>query len=150
MTEENANKDIQIGDKMPDGSIYAGVSPGTDKPMYVTAKDAGLMMEFGQAAGYASKLAMHGHQDWCVPTIAELTVLFRNREKGALKGTFNSAASKAGFYWSSTPTDDGDCTAWGQRFVGRGFNDKTENHSFADFDDTASVRCVRYGDKPAI
>ena len=31
---------LKVGASMPDGSIYAGVSPDTGKPMYATPKDA--------------------------------------------------------------------------------------------------------------
>ena len=41
MTEANNNKSAQkIGDAMRDGSIYAGTSPDTGKPMYAMPKDA--------------------------------------------------------------------------------------------------------------
>ena len=30
----------QIGDEMPDGTVYAGLSPDTNKPMYTTPADA--------------------------------------------------------------------------------------------------------------
>jgi hypothetical protein len=29
-----------IGDKMPDGTVFAGISPETNKPMYATPKNA--------------------------------------------------------------------------------------------------------------
>ena len=98
MAEDN----IQIGDKMTDGTIYAGISPDTKEAMYVTAKDAGLITTFNQAKKCASKLDAHGHKDWRLPTEAELNVLFKNREKGALKGAFNlKSENGAGYYWSS-------------------------------------------------
>lgn len=97
----------EIGDKMADGSIYAGDSPDTGKPMYVTARDTPLSVEFYSAATYARGLDAHGHKDWRLPTRAELNVLFQNREKGALKGTFNLTGSyPAGWYWSGTPYDN--------------------------------------------
>src|SRR3990170_7307205 len=103
MPEENAKP--AIGDKMPDGSIYAGESPDTGKAMYVTAKDAGLTMTFNKAKEYASKLDAHGHKDWRVPTDSELDVLLMNQETGALKGTFNlNASSHDAWYWSSEAT----------------------------------------------
>jgi len=49
-----------IGSIMPDGSIYAGVSPDTGKPMYTMALDAPQIMEFENAKAYVSRLDSHG------------------------------------------------------------------------------------------
>ena len=137
---------VKVGTKMNDGSIYAGISPDTNQRMYVTAEDApkldsDLYMNFFQAAKCAKNLDAHGHKDWYVPTKAELNVLRQNREEGALKGTFNSSASPAGAYWSSTSLNrdedvEGDY-AWSQSF-----SDGEQDSTFKDYD--MSVRCVRY------
>jgi len=121
-----------IGDNMPDGTVFAGVSPDTNKPMYATPADAPLIYTFNDAQGYAAKLDAHGHKDWHVPTKAELNVLFNNR---AAIGGFNVTGSvPAGWYWSASPNLK--WHAWGQRFSG-GYqlNDYKVNHS--------AVRCVR-------
>src|SRR5215471_9749495 len=68
-----------IGSIMPDGSIYAGVSPDTGKPMYTMAPDAPQIMEFEDARAYVSRLDSHGHNDWRLPSEAELQVLFDSR-----------------------------------------------------------------------
>jgi hypothetical protein len=119
---------------MPDGSIYAGISPDTKKPMYVTVEDAGLTMHFNTAVEYAQNLDAHGHKDWRLPTQAELNVLFENREKGALKGTFNSI-SLAECYWNVTNSHN---------------SPNSRSQSFKDGSqlyppklNTLSVRCVR-------
>src|ERR1017187_3593255 len=99
------------GDKMPDGSVYAGVSPDTGKAMYATPKDAPLTFTFNKAKEYAAALGALGHHDWRVPSISELTVLFQHR---AAIGGFNESGSyPAGWYWSSSQGGD---NAWGQRF----------------------------------
>jgi hypothetical protein len=64
---------------MPDGTVYAGISPHTSKAMYATPADAPLTMAFTDAKEYAAKLDAHGHKDWHVPTKAALNVLFNNR-----------------------------------------------------------------------
>jgi len=122
----------KIGDRMPDGTIYAGISPDTNKPMYATPADAPLTMTFNKAKEYASQLDAHGHQDWRAPTKAELNVLFNNR---AAIGGFNLTGSyPAGWYWSASQTYG--WGAWGQRFSGGSQdNGNKGNHS--------SVRCVR-------
>ena len=52
---------------MPDGTVLAGISPDTNKPMYATPTDASLAMTFNEAQDYATKLDVHGHKDWRVP-----------------------------------------------------------------------------------
>ena len=128
----NTNQAPTPGDKMPDGTIYAGISPDTNKPMYATPADASLTMTFNGAKEYAAKLDAHGHQDWRVPTKVELNVLFNNR---AAIGGFNvSGSDPAGWYWSSSQDDV--WTAWEQRF-----SDGPQGYSLQDL--PSSVRCVR-------
>jgi hypothetical protein len=122
----------RIGDKMPDGTIYAGISPNTNKPMYATPADAPLTMKFNQAKEYAAKLNAHGYQDWRMPTKAELNVLFNNR--AAIGGFSVSGSNPAGWYWSASP--DYIWSAWGQRFSdGFQYDTSKDYHS--------AVRCVR-------
>jgi len=107
-----ASIEPKIGDKMPDGTVFAGISPDTNKPMYVTPADASLTMTFNEAKEYAARLDAHGHKDWHVPTKAELNVLFNNR--AAIGGFDISGSLPAGWYWSASP--DGTWGAWCQRF----------------------------------
>ena len=131
----------KIGDKMPDGTIYGGISPDTNKPMYVAAEDTPRRLDFNKAAKYAKNVKAHGHKDWRVPTVQELLVLYQNREKGALKGTFNSIGSfPNAWYWSCTR--DGAYDAWGKPFRDRNeFSDN--NPETCDRTYVLSVRCVR-------
>jgi hypothetical protein len=139
MTEENAKKKtaktvLEIGDvNLEDGTIFAGISPDTGKKMYVTPNDAPISMDFNAAAEYAKNLEVGGKKDFRVPSKAELKVLFDNREKGALKGTFN-LTGPAAYYLSSTL--DNVINAWLQRF--------SDGKQGYDYPDTAlSVRCIR-------
>ena len=128
---------LEAGDKMQDGSICAGVSPDTGKQMFAMPADAGLTMAFNRAEQYAKKLNAEkslGHDDWRVPTKAELDTLSWNREKGALKGTFNTGSDASGWYWSGTPVTVN--FAWGQRFRD-GLQDYCSRYG------DSSVRCVR-------
>jgi hypothetical protein len=130
--DSSATAEPKTGDKMPDGTIYAGVSPNTGRAMYATALDASLTMTFNEAKEYASKLDAHGHQDWRVPTKGELNVLFNNR---AAIGGFNETGSDpAGWYWSAS--QNGTWSAWAQRF-----SDGGQDNSPKDI--RSSVRCVR-------
>jgi len=101
MTQQSPEQ--KIGDKMPNGTVYAGISPETNKPMYTTPADAFLTMTFNEARKYAAKLIAHGHRDWRVPTLAELTVLFNNRAAiGGFKSTYDKASRHSDdWYWST-------------------------------------------------
>jgi len=90
----------KIGDKMPDGTIYAGISPDTKKALYATPKDAPASMSFQEAADYADSLDAHGHRDWRVPTIAELKVLSAHHV--AIGGFNCSGPVPANWYWSAS------------------------------------------------
>ena len=135
MSVESTTKTTpEIGDKMPDGTIYAGISPDTHKPMYATPADAPGTYTFNEAAKYASRLDAHGRHDFHVPSKGELNVLWENRNKGKLAGTFNVTGSNpAGWYWSSSP---GDVNGWAQRF-----SDGYQDYNFRHYD--SSLRCVR-------
>ena len=122
------------GGRMPDGTIYAGISPDTGTRMYTTAADAPDVYTWNNAAEYCKTLAVSGHADWRMPSIAELGVQFGNR---ADIGGFNETGrmdNATGYYWSSLPA--GDQEAWAQRFSD-GF------HEHPNKDIASSVRCVR-------
>ena len=59
--------------------------------MYATPKDAGTY-DFNEAAKYAKNSTLTA-KDFRVPTKGELNVLYQNRDKGKLKGTFNETGS---------------------------------------------------------
>ena len=139
-----AIENAAAGDVMPDGTIYAGISPDTHKRMFVTPEDARLSMNFNDAAEYAKTLNAHGHNDWRIPTKDELNIFFDNREKGALAGTFNQTNDPGDLmngwrYWyrSSTPGYS-DNNAWIQDF-----SDGHQNGNGSRRFIIASVRCVR-------
>src|SRR5262249_56590304 len=85
--------ELKPGDRMQDGTIYAGLSPDTGKEMYTTPADATGTMKWKKAMDYAAGLDAHGRRDWRVPTKAEVNVLYETRDKGALKGTLNVTGS---------------------------------------------------------
>ena len=122
------------GGRMPDGTIYAGVSPDTNQDMYTTPADAPGIYTWAEAVRYCRKLSLSGHHDWRVPSIGELAVQFANR---AEIGGFNETGrlkNASGYYWSSLQV--GDDAAWGQLFSD-GFHE--------DFSKTqrSSLRCAR-------
>jgi hypothetical protein len=104
---------LKPGDKMPDGTIYAEISPETGKPMYAMPADAPLIYTFNEAQKFAigvniaQKYAQganaqkqYGYDDWHVPSLAELNVLFNNR--AAIGGFDVSGSYPSGWYWSSS------------------------------------------------
>jgi Protein of unknown function (DUF1566) len=110
------------GDKMPDGSVYAGISPDSGEAMYVTPGDAPQQTTFNQAAKYAAALDAHGHNDWHLPTEAELREIYKNRNEGALNGTFNESAGSgtAHWYWSCTEDRENPSGVYGVDFTDGG------------------------------
>ena len=128
----NDSAEPKIGDRMPDGTVFAGISPESNKPMFATPVDAPLTMNFNKAAENAAQLDAHGHQDWRVPTKAELNVLFNNR--AAISGFNVTGSAPAGWYWSASHGHE--WSAWGQRF--------SDGYQFINFkDDHLAVRFVR-------
>jgi len=122
----------KIGDKMPDGTVFAGISPDTNKKMYAAPADAPLTMAFYEATEYAAKLEAHGHQDWRVPTKGELGVLFNNH--AAIGGINVTGSFPAGWYWSAPHANE--IYAWGQRF-----SDGRQDYYLKG--SRSAVRCVR-------
>jgi len=123
------------GGIMPDGTVYAELSPDTHKPLYTTPADAPGIYTWSKGEDYCRALQASGHQDWHVPTKDELNILYENRNTGPLKGTFNETGSyPAGWYWSSSPVSDDH--GWAQRFSdGYQYDNTRLGYS--------SLRCVR-------
>lgn len=116
MTGAQPNNPPRIGDRMPDGTVYAGISPDTYRPLYARLLDAPLTMTWKQAADYAAAFDGHGQGKGAfrLPTKGELNLLFGNRTK---IGGFNEAGPEsAGWYWSSTKHRDHAGCAWDQCF----------------------------------
>jgi hypothetical protein len=126
---------VHVGDTMPDGTVYAGISPTTGKPLYAAPADAPKTMSHEEATAYATALEVGGRRDFRLPDKAELQVIFNNKNKGALKDTFNLwGATNAKWYWTCEDADKG--RAWTQ-----GFNRGAFLQTYRDT--PSSVRCVR-------
>ena len=125
-------KEVEIGEVMPDGTIYAGVSPETGRAMFTTVADAPATYTFNEAQEYAAELDANGHLDWRVPTKDELNGLYQNR--AAIGGFEESGSELLGWYWSSSQYSYR--SAWAQRFS-EGYQDTSRRYYYT------SVRCVR-------
>lgn len=112
-----AKEALELGAKMADGSIYAGLTADGKAQIFAMPTDLELMMTFNDAVKAVQKLNTQkalGHDDWQIPRVENLRVLYENQDKGALKGTFDDAAVRgsgySGRYWSST--EDRDDSSW--------------------------------------
>jgi uncharacterized protein DUF1566 len=121
------------GARMPAGTVYAGISPETKKPLYTMPRDAPGTYSWLAGMRYCKDLKAFGHDDWRVPTDGELNVLFNNR--AAIGGFDVSGSYPAGWYWSGTQY--GLWGAWAQRFSD-GYQSTTAYGVLF-----SSVRCVR-------
>jgi Protein of unknown function (DUF1566) len=122
------------GGRMPDGTVYAGISPDTNKRLYTTPQDAPGLYTWNKGITYCETLSLFGHHDWRMPSVGELAVQFINR---ADIGGFNETGrikDGTGYYWSSLQV--GDEAAWAQSF-------KDGFHENPGKDSNSSVRCVR-------
>lgn len=115
----------QIGDTMPDGSVFAGRTPDSTKLIFAMPTDLDVTITFNKAAKAVDTLNTNktlGHDDWEIPSLENLRVLYKNRNEGALKGAFNT--NKGGFfdsnypdwYWSSTEDRGNPSGVWDVRF----------------------------------
>jgi len=89
--------ELEIGTVMADKTVYAGVSPVSGKMLFVLPRDESHLLTYNEAVDYAdtlNKVKCFDHDDWRLPTQRELEVIFANKEKGALTGTFNEASEK--------------------------------------------------------
>ena len=97
-----------VGMKMPDGTVFAGRLPN-GKKVYTLPENEKLTMDFNNAAACVARRNNSkslGHDDWRLPSQEELDLLYRNKDKGALKGSFEYEDRVEqltdGDYWSST------------------------------------------------
>lgn len=106
MAEGKANEIVNVGDTMKDGTVYGGISPDTNRPMYVRPCDESLTMRWHDAMNYAAGFEGHGRPagTFRVPSEGELALLFQNRAK--IGGFIETGDRPKGCYWSSKPGDN--------------------------------------------
>jgi len=124
----------EIGEKMPDGTVYAGSSSSMGVAMYTTPRDAPGTMPWKAAMKYCAQLDTGGHHDWRLPIAGELDRLFKNHAEIGRFDTNDSDA--ASWYWSSAERSD--AVAWDQHF-------SDGNGIWLTKNNVSSVRCVRTG-----
>lgn len=115
---ERACESLNVGELTKNRSIVAGTCPDTGRKLFAMHADAYDAMTFEQALEHVASVnknrTLH-HDDWRIPTEEELDVLYDNRDKGALQGSFAVTFPldyARSWYWSSTcrdPSDDPYC-----------------------------------------
>jgi hypothetical protein len=113
----------RVGQKMRDGSIFAGLIADGTQRIYAMPKDLDITMTFNRAAKAVGKLNARkylGHDDWQIPALDNLHILRKNQNEGTLNGTFKTASFNGllfpVFYWSSTENHRDSSYVQGVRF----------------------------------
>lgn len=119
------------GDRMPDGTIYVGVSPDTERALFAKPDDEPSEYTWDKAREIAAAQTFGGHTDWRLPTYQELDLLYRART--AVGGFWEGREC---FYWSSTAS--GSSYAFYQDFLNGFESDDIKQKAYR-------VRCVRSG-----
>lgn len=109
--------EMPIGTRMNDGSIYAGISPTTRRPIYAAAASATPLLTFNEAAEYTRSLTVHGRGGWRMPSQGELAMLFENRAK--IGGFDPTDTIEGNWYRSSTRHEK--LGSWGLLVTAKGW-----------------------------
>jgi hypothetical protein len=93
MGAEGSGKEIRIGD-LDDGGVYVGKSATDGKDLHAALADEPEYLDFAEAFAAAEKMrSQPGRENAHVPTPEELDKnLYQNKDKGALRGTFNTSS----------------------------------------------------------
>lgn len=122
------------GGRQKDGTVYGGVSPDTNKDLFLTPEDAPGVYNWSDAAAYCKALSAAGHHDWRMPTLGELAVQFNNRADIGGYNETGKMKNATGYYWTSLEV--GEDEVWAQRFDD-GWH---EHYNKTEY---SSLRCVR-------
>lgn len=113
---------LKFGEKMPDGTIYAGVSPDSGNALFAMPQDLPNRLSWTEAQKAASEQNYAGHADWRLPTRSEIELM---RQANAWSG---------GSYWTATEYNKHDAWYLSGNAGNAGLALKSADHR---------VRCVR-------
>ncbi len=99
-------------------------------------EDDGTQRTWVDAETYCDDLDLDGHQDWRLPTVAELSYIVNAGDTSP--ACFSSFSCRSSAYWTSTTDAGGAGYAWYVSFF-------TGYVGFYDKSGTTYVRCVRGG-----
>jgi hypothetical protein len=111
-----------VGDRMDDGTICGGISPDTNKMMYVVVADEPLTLTFNEAVTRARELSQERGTFYKVPSAAELEVLYKNRAAIGGFGEESDGAAKG----------SGSCGHWSSTILKRSAADKSPDDPWRD------------------
>ncbi len=101
--EENIDE-LEVGTRMADGAIFAGISPDTELPIFVAPADEEVLLSFDKAQERAVEKSEEEGREYRVPSASELKMIFNSR--AAIGGLNLTGDDPEGFYWSSTEVSD--------------------------------------------
>ena len=147
---------LKIGDRIADGSIFAGLTADGEAQIYASPADLGVM-SFNDCAEATAALNVKNYRDlgnWQIPSIENLHVLQKNQDQGALRGTFaKSYRDFLGFpkwYWSSTEDRGDPSHADSSHAYGVDFSDGGESWNRKTMAPRLSCRPVRLVAAPSL
>lgn len=113
-TAQQPVENLEIGQLMKDGTVYAGNTSDGIYQIYAMPEDLDVALTFNKAVKAVHELSSEealGHDDWQIGSLDVLKVLFKNQDKGALKNSFNTVNEEKGFecrdwYCSSEISDN--------------------------------------------
>jgi len=131
--------EVEIGDKMADGTIFAG-ELADGKALYALPEDSPGPITLEAAKKIARNMKSKKADDlseWHVPDMEELNTLFNNQNEKSLSGSFNGNT-----YWTSSMDQSGNLARSFSFNTSKGMSDMVSKHN------KNSVRLVRTGPFP--
>lgn len=106
------NTDFEIGDEYGGGYIFQINEDGTG--LVAALEDLGII-EWYEAFDAASNFTAEGFEDWRLPTLEELELMYSTIGNGGSQGNIGGF-DIYNFYWSSSEMEDNDLYKWGVSF----------------------------------
>ncbi len=89
---------VEIGDEMPDGTVFLGISPDNAQGLFLMPKNFENQFSDVEATRIVSRQTAYGHSDWRLPTRRELECVYNNKRHKSISAVFNTR-SPGPWYW---------------------------------------------------